>query len=535
MLEQLVRDCASAPAVSSPGEYPRVQLLPVEVSLKVAGDKRAYVCHSFTVTLAAAGVNAGSTPPLQTDSYGNGTHSNRVECAAPSVLEISDSGAIASGTMTQDSSKELSPVPDSPSKVADLEDRPFMLAASEENQSRSFQIFSKVNPWIAGAVLAASLSGGVSYYAFSQASPSPPPAPAPSIAPITTVTALGRIEPKGEIIKLSVANAQDSRVEQLLVEEGDRVEAGQVIAILQGLDKKNAALTEAEQNVAIARARLAQVQSGTAKSNELAAQQSNIARLEAQLRTETTEKQAEIARVESELRNAEETYERYQMLYQSGATSLSEVEKTQKNLETVQAQLTIAQAQLDNTTATLQQQIQQEQFQLSNLSEVRPVDVQVAQAELNYALTQVEKAKAELEDLYVRVPIAGQILKINTRIGEQVNTNNGIVELGQTDQMYAIAEVYETDVGKIQAGQPATIVSENGGFKGEVHGTVEQIGLQIGKNNILNSDPAAEQDARVVEVKIRIAPEHTSTIAGLTNMQVRVRIDLTEAAAVKSP
>lgn len=91
------------------------------------------------------------------------------------------------------------------------------------------------------------------------------------------------------------------------------------------------------------------------------------------------------------------------------------------------------------------------------------------------------KAQAELEDLYVRVPVEGQILKINTRVGEQVNTSEGIVELAQTNQMYAIAEVYETDISKVRMGQRATVVSENGGFKDEVEGTVDHIGLQIGK------------------------------------------------------
>uniref|UniRef100_UPI001D13635A biotin/lipoyl-binding protein n=1 Tax=Nostoc edaphicum TaxID=264686 RepID=UPI001D13635A len=47
---------------------------------------------------------------------------------------------------------------------------------------------------------------------------------------VKTVTALGRLEPKGEIIKLSAPSSNEgNRVEQLLVKEGDRVKAGQVI------------------------------------------------------------------------------------------------------------------------------------------------------------------------------------------------------------------------------------------------------------------------------------------------------------------
>ena len=52
----------------------------------------------------------------------------------------------------------------------------------------------------------------------------------------TQVVALGKLVPQGKVIKLSVANAEDSRVNQILVKEGDYVEANQVIAILQGIE-----------------------------------------------------------------------------------------------------------------------------------------------------------------------------------------------------------------------------------------------------------------------------------------------------------
>ena len=346
------------------------------------------------------------------------------------------------------------------------------------------------------------------------------------IAPAKAVTALGRLEPQGEVIKLSVANAADSRVNQLLVEEGDWVEAEKVIAILQGLDKKQAELAESRQNVTIYQARLAQIEAGDAKVAEIAAQQAVIDQLEAQLRTETTERQAAIARTQAELRNAEQNYQRYQALHHEGAIETATLDDRRETFETAQATLNEAEAQLANTVSTLQERIRQEQASLSKLREVRPVDQQVVQAELDHAIAQVNRIKAELEDYYVRVPIAGQILKINTHVGEQVNTSEGIVELGRTNQMYAIAEVYETDVGLVEAGQRATVISEHGGFDGEIHGAVDYVGMQIKKQDVLDADPAADKDARVVEVKVRIDPEDNDKVAGLTNLQVRITIAL---------
>jgi HlyD family secretion protein len=379
---------------------------------------------------------------------------------------------------------------------------------------------------IAGLVVITCVGLGTTYLISQKEKPKAIPVPTPTVVQATKVTALGRLEPQGEVIKLSVANAQDSRVDKLLVSEGDKVKAGQVIAILQGMDKKQAALAETEQNLAVQRAKLTQIQAGDAKVAEIAAQEANIERIEAQLRTETTEKKAAVARATAELRNAEIDFKRYESLYQEGAIETYKRDDRRKNLETAKAAVSEANAQLDNTISTLQKQIKQDKATLEKLREVRPVDVKVAQAEVSYAATQVAKAQADLNDNYVRVPVVGQILKINTRVGEQVNTTQGIVELGRTQQMYAVAEVYETDVGKLRVGQLATVVSEHGGFADTVHGKIEYIGLQIKKQDVLASDPAADKDARVVEVKVRIHPQDTPKIAGLTNLQVRITFDL---------
>ncbi len=387
------------------------------------------------------------------------------------------------------------------------------------------QAKKRLNPWLIGLLVITPL-GGMGYWYMAQTpTQSLPPEPITKFEPIA-VTALGRLEPEGEVIKLSVANAQDSRVNELLVEEGDRVKAQQLIATLQGLDQKQAELAESKQNVVVYRTKLAQIEAGEAKIAEITAQKANIARLQAQLRTERLEREAEIVDAQAELKNAEINYHRYQNLYRDGAVSKSDSDDHQELYQRAQAKLDRGQARLENTILTLQEQIAQQQAMLNKLKEVRPVDLAEAQAELNYAIAKVNRIESELEDYYVRVPIDGQILKINTLVGEQVDTSEGIVELGRTNQMYAIAEVYETDVSKVKVGQRATIISEHGGFEGQLQGTVDHIGLQIKKQDVLESDPAADKDARVVEVKVRLDPQDSNKVAGLTNLQVRVKINL---------
>ncbi|MBE9112518.1 HlyD family efflux transporter periplasmic adaptor subunit, partial [Nodosilinea sp. LEGE 07298] len=331
-------------------------------------------------------------------------------------------------------------------------------------------------------------------------------------------------EPTSSVIKLSVANAQDSRVNQLLVREGDRVEANQVIATLQGIEKLQAEVAEAEQNVALQQAKVVQAQTAAATPSERTAQQATIRQLEAELRATEQQNQAAIDGATATLREAQTNYERYRQLYNRGAVSATELDSRQKTLDTARASLRDAEAQLVGTRQTLSAQIQSTTASVNQLSEIRPVDVTVAQAEVAYAQSQAERARADLEDFYVRVPVAGQILRINTRVGERVNPDQGIVDLGQTEQMVVIAEVYETDVPKLAVGQSAEITSENGGFTNTLRGEVESIGLQIRKTDVLNSDPATDSNARVVEVKIRLNPSASQQVAELTYMQVRVKI-----------
>ena len=184
------------------------------------------------------------------------------------------------------------------------------------------------------------------------------------------------------------------------------------------------------------------------------------------------------------------------------------------------------QAQLNNSLQTLSERIDQERSLLANLSEVRPTDIAVAQVELEQAEIAVAQRQADLEETQVRVPVGGQILRINTRVGERVNTAEGIIELGNTEQMIVVAEIYETDITKVSVGQAATVDSEYGGFEGTLRATVSHVGLQIGARGLSDgsSNPTTDENQRVVEVRLQIDPEDSPKVSTLTNMQVRVEI-----------
>lgn len=232
-----------------------------------------------------------------------------------------------------------------------------------------------------------------------------------------TVTALGRIQPRGGVIHVAAPSGADVVVREMLVEEGQWVEVGATIAVLD---------------------RYAQ-------------------------------HQAAVERLRAELDSAKSELGRARSLVTSRTASASSLEAAE-------------------------------------------IAARIAQANLDAALADLELSK-------VKAPMSGQVLEIHTRAGERAGPE-GIVELGRTDQMYAVAQVYETDIGRVRPGQRTLVTSPV--LAEPIEGTVERIALKIGKLDAVNADPVARTDARVVEVEIRLA--ESKGVAGLTHLQVDVEI-----------
>ncbi|WGV26163.1 ABC exporter membrane fusion protein [Halotia branconii] len=389
--------------------------------------------------------------------------------------------------------------------------------------------FTKPLSWwlIILATAMAVVTGAVSFYSLSQfwsSSKVQAPTPPSSSSAMTAVAALGRLEPQGEVIRLSAPDSQGGvRVAKLLVNKGDKVRQGQLIAILDSYYPRLAALEKAQKQVLVAQASLNQVKAG-AKLGDISAQQATIARLEAELRGEVSAQQATIARLEAELRNAESENQRYQQLFKEGAISASDSDAKGLRVETVQQQLNEAKAALNRTVETLEKQLTEAKAKLKSIAEIRPTDVQAAQTDVASAIASVKQAKADLDLSIVRSPINGQVLKIHAWPGEIIGSM-GIADLGRTQQMYVVAEIYETDINKVRLGQSAIITSD--AFPEKLRGTVTDIGLQVGRQNIFSNNPGADTDNKVVDVKIRIENlAENQQVVALTDLQVQVLIEI---------
>jgi HlyD family secretion protein len=145
--------------------------------------------------------------------------------------------------------------------------------------------------------------------------------------------------------------------------------------------------------------------------------------------------------------------------------------------------------------------------------------VRLAETGVDVASAHLDRARAEARRSYVHAPFAGRVLDIVLRPGELIG-EAGILELGRVSRMYAVAEVYETDIRYVREGQRASVSSP--ALEQPLGGTVRSIRQKVEKQDQIGTDPAARKDARIVEVAILL--DDPEPAAGLTNLQVDVVI-----------
>ncbi|MEO0397292.1 MAG: efflux RND transporter periplasmic adaptor subunit [Cyanobacteria bacterium P01_A01_bin.137] len=336
------------------------------------------------------------------------------------------------------------------------------------------------------------------------------------------VAALGRIEPKSEVI--DVAAAETGVLARLLVDEGAQVQAGEVLAELDMYAVRRAERDYAASQLGEAQQTLAAESGlGAARIAEATTQAGQIDQPQIQA---IAAQDAEIRSLEARLSLANIDLARFENLLGQGAITQQEFDRQQTEVNELLSDIT-------NAKATKTQLELARDTALENaaaLVSMAEADLQLASVEsgVEAARQNLALADARLERTVVTAPAAGQILDIYVRPGEAVSSNR-LLSMGNTNEMYVVAEVYETDVGLVEVGQQATITSRNGAFEGILSGTVETIGLQIFKNDVLDDDPAANADARIVEV--RIAVDQDEAVAMLTNLQVDVLIDIKSDAS----
>ncbi len=301
------------------------------------------------------------------------------------------------------------------------------------------------------------------------------------------VSALGTIAPRGRIRHVA-APSNFARIGRLLVDEGDEVSQGQVLAYSDDHGLRATELQQAETQVAIAQSKLDKLIAGPDPHEVDALSASLSSAVESR-----EQRKRELVRVEA--------------LAKSNSVSQEELED----------------AKLRVTLAALT--VQELEARQRLLRSVRDEDLRVLRAELDAAHSRVATAKQNLAIAEIKAPIDGIVLRIHVREGERPS-ESGILELGDTRRMQVIAEVYEADVVRLKMGARAKIVLKSNGM--DLCGTVTHIRPVVGRKSVLDNDPVSDADARVVEAVIDLDEADCSAVKSLSNAQVTVVIGVDE-------
>lgn len=332
----------------------------------------------------------------------------------------------------------------------------------------------KGGPLVPSALLLVALLGWIGCDARSDAQDPAPSAPAadggaaqpPSRGSASTsgVSALGRLEPLGGLRRIGAPSMPEAvsgaLVAELRVDEGDVVEAGAVLAITDASAVLEARASELQAEVVLAQRHL-------------------------DVRKDAAEEACVLAGLSS--READ----RFAKLLEEGVVAADREDRASSD--------SVARAAACRSAR---------------------VEVGVAEAAIQAAEARHRRAVAEWNRSIVRAPIKGQVLDVVAHEGELIGLE-GIVELGAVEQMVAVAEVYETDIGRVRKDQKATIRSP--ALEEDLSGRVHWIRPKVEKQDLLGTDPASRKDARVVEVEILL--DDSEPARRLSNLQVEVVID----------
>ena len=254
------------------------------------------------------------------------------------------------------------------------------------------------------------------------------------IPPITAVAALGQLSPSGEIRQLAAPISQfgsSPRIVKILVNEGDFVKKGEILAIFENEEKLIA----------------------------------NLERNENLINT-----------INDEIALKKDQIQRYELALSKDAYSFVQFSQRKDELLKLQKQ------------------------------------------KINLIGDQ-KNIKIDLFNSKLRSPIDGFILGINARVGERPK-NEGILDIGSSQKMEALIEVYESDIDRVYISQNVELSSENGGFQENLKGKVIRISPQVKQRKVLSTDPTGDADSRIIEVLVKLNQDSINIVQNYAGMKV---------------
>ncbi|MGQ4648481.1 efflux RND transporter periplasmic adaptor subunit [Lyngbya aestuarii] len=360
------------------------------------------------------------------------------------------------------------------------------------------------------------------------------PAQSVTVAEVKTSSVQNSLEATGtvkasEMISV-LSQANGLQIKQVLVDEGDYVKTGQLMARLDDAALQ-AQLKQAQASVAEAEARLAELKAGN-RSEEIAQAEARFNQARARLRQsqasiprQIDQAQAQVASAQARLNLAENRYKSLKGLVNQGAVtqdrfneSLSEYESARANLSEAQQRLDQARntnspeiEQLEAAVAEAQQQLKQQR------AGSRQEIISQSEAQLARAKGEVQLLMSRLQDTRVVAPVNGKVAERKARVGK-VTSSEELFQIIENSSLQLELEVPETQLPQISPGKSVTITSDvdkNLNLSGKVR----------------EIDPVVDQDSRKATVKVDL-PAQDSLRPG---MFLKAAITTSEAKGLTLP
>jgi HlyD family secretion protein len=391
----------------------------------------------------------------------------------------------------------------------------------------------KVNwpkPWVMGLVGAGVIGIGAGTFAWTKVN-NPTIDLAKYTVPVQSAPFSLRISSTGTITPVQSVNLSPKTagvLKQLLVQQGDRVQQGQVIAYMDQEDIKGQ-LLQAQAGVDQAQANLEKLRNGS-RPEEIAQSQARLSQSQQQLLAlqngnraqDIAQAQAQVVSANARVNLTNSKLKQYAQLRNAGAVSVERFNEINADAQTALADLNAAQQKVDLLkTGSRSEDIGRAQASVSEARAnyaltrrgSRAEDIRQAQAQLDSARGQLQVAQAHLADTIIRSPFSGIVTQKYATVGAFVTpttsasntssaTSTSIVAVAQ--DLEILAKIAEVDIGQIRLGQTVEI---------NVDAYPEKV-FQ-GRVRLISPEAIVDQNVTTFQVRVSILTGQRQLLSGM--------------------
>jgi len=296
-------------------------------------------------------------------------------------------------------------------------------------------------------------------------------------ASLIVLAASGRVEGRSDTI--NIGPGTDGVISRVLVREGERVNQGQVLALIS-CDDLRAAEAEAEANIASrTQERIRLLRGSRLEERRDAAAQTELA----------------LARANQ----SETQYRRIKSLFESGVVS-------KEIFDNAETEFALSRAAYKSAV---------ERERLINASPL-PEDIARLDAEIQSAQGGAKAVKERIEKCSLKAPSRGTVLRIYRLAGESVSTvfPQPVIAFADDSKLRIRAEVDERDIALLHLGQKALIRVD--AFPDKTFaGRVSSIGLLMGRKRVLSGNSTDKADRDVLDTLVDLEKNDDRLVVGL--------------------